>query len=360
MSSSPRRVAPRLAAVLVAGLSVQSLLWLRAQPLADRFSFLTVLIYAAALGLTAFCLGLASVQLRRALHPLTQHAAHLRTLAAAQAPEKVRNSKPPPLAALEPALHEVVQLRKRLLAGLEQSQKLLAQAERATAYKTNFLRSVRHELRTPLNAVLGFSEVLLSGIEGPLTASQRENLAVIARTGKRLQELFDEVIELAAVAAGQFELQRDAVDAIALLEHVCEALEEERGDRPVHIRVDVQDGAQMAAGDPSRLEQMLRGMARHALSVCTGHMLVLAAEPNGAGVRLHVRDPSRVLSSAELDVLLARQPIGNRRKGLDESSRLRIVIWQQLAQLYGGQFSVHSDEQSGTTYALELPSWRQP
>ena len=360
MSSSPRRVAPRLAAVLVAGLAVQSLLWLRAQPLDDRPSFLTLLIYAAALGLTAFCLGFASVQLRRALHPLQAHAAHLRALAAAQAPEKVRKSKPPPLAALDPALRDVVQLRKRLLAGLERSQQLLAQAEQATAYKTNFLRSVRHELRTPLNAVLGFTEVLLSGIEGPLTSSQRENLAVIGRTGKRLQDLFDEVIELAAVAAGQFELQQDAVEANGLLEQVCEALEEERGDRPVHIRVDVQDGTPVASGDPFRLKQMLRGMASHALSVCTGHMLVLAAEPSAAGLRLCVRDPARVLASAELDVLLARQPIGSRRKGLDESSRLRIVIWQQLAELYGGRFNVVSDEQGGTSYALELPAWRQP
>jgi signal transduction histidine kinase len=360
MSSSPRRVAPRLAAVLVAGLAVQGLLWLRVQPLDDRFSFMTLLAFAAALFVTAFCLGIAGIQLRRALHPLRAHAAHLRALAAAQAPEKVRKSKPPPLAALDPALRDVVQLRQRLLARLEQSQRLLAQAEQATAYKTEFLRSVRHELRTPLNAVLGFAEVLLAGIEGPLTASQRENLAVIARTGKRLQDLFDEVIELAAVVAGQFDLQRDAVDATALLEHVCELLEDERGDRPVHIRVDVPDGAPVAAGDPFRLEHMLRGMASHALSVCTGHMLVLSAAPSHDGVHLCVRDPSRVLSSAEIDVLLARQPIGSRRKGLDESSRLRIVIWQQLAQLYGGQFSVHSDQHGGTTYALELPSWRQP
>jgi signal transduction histidine kinase len=359
MSQPPRKVAPRLVAVLVAGLAVQSALWLRGL-LSEASGITAAAGFLFTLALGALCVSLASALTRRALLPLAGHAAHLRELSRANEPERARRSQPPPLAGMDPSLRDVVQLRQRLIAGLERSQKLRAQAEEATAYKTGFLRSVRHELRTPLNAVLGFTEVLLSGIEGPLTASQRENLIVIARTGKRLQDLFDEVIELAAVAAGQFELQRDAVDAVGLLEQVCETLEEERGDRPVHIRVDGADGLPVIAGDPFRLRQLLRAMASHALSVCTGQLMVLSAAASEQGVRLSVRDPSRVLSAAELDVLLARHPTGNRRKGLDESSRLRIVIWQQLAQLYGGTFSLQAGDERGTTYAIELPPWRQP
>jgi signal transduction histidine kinase len=359
MPHPTRRVAPRLVAVLVAGLLAQSALLLR-DLLREASAITAAAGFMFSLALGALCVSLATALLRRVLAPLAAHAAHLRELAGAHEPERARRSQPPPLAGLDPSLRDVLQLRQRLIAGLERSQKLRAQAEDASAYKTGFLRSVRHELRTPLNAVLGFSEVLLSGLEGPLTASQRENLVVIAKTGKRLQDLFDEVIELAAVAAGQLELQRDAVDAGALLEQVCETLEEERGDRPVHIRVDALEGVPAAAGDPFRLRQLLRGMASHALSVSTGQLLVLTAEANEQGVRLSVRDPSRVLTAAELDALLAPGPIGSRRKGIDESSRLRIVIWQQLAQLYGGSFHLQGGDERGTTYALQLPPWRQP
>ena len=356
MSQPPRKVAPRLVAVLVAGLAVQSAVWLR-MLLPDASAITAAAGFLFTLALGALCVSFASAAMRRALSPLAAHAAHLRALARANEAARARRSQPPPLAGADPALRDVVQLRQRLIAGLERSAALRAQAEQATEYKTGFLRSVRHELRTPLNAVLGFTEVLLSGIEGPLTASQRENLIVIARTGKRLQDLFDEVIELAAVSAGQVELDRDAVDPAPLLEQVCELLEEERADRPVHIRVDALDGLPQVAGDPFRLRQLLRAMGSHALSVCTGQLLVLSASASEQRVRLSVRDPSRVLSAAELQMLLAQHPSGNRRKGLDESSRLRIVIWQQLAQLYGGTFSLQGGDERGTTYTLELPSW---
>src|SRR5204862_8323876 len=134
-------------------------------------------------------------------------------------------------------------LHARLGARLQAERQLRKQVEDASAFKTGFLRSVRHELRTPLNAVIGFSQVLLSGVEGPLTFAQRENLEVIQHNGARLSDLFDDVIELSAMAAGQLELRSDAVDVSTLLESAGEALELERGRRAVHVRVDAPERA---------------------------------------------------------------------------------------------------------------------
>jgi signal transduction histidine kinase len=58
-----------------------------------------------------------------------------------------------------------------------------------------FLRSVNHELRTPLNSILGFSELLLSDVEGRITDGQRENLEVVQRSGQRLLAMFAELEE---------------------------------------------------------------------------------------------------------------------------------------------------------------------
>jgi signal transduction histidine kinase len=353
----PARVGPALKVVLGAGLLAESAVWLTAaQPGPAGAAY--VLVAASVAG----CVALGAVLLRRAFAPLSPHAERLHALARMRESEAVPalvSPVPPPDAAADPLRSEIQTLKRRLRAQLHESERLRAEAERATAYKTGFLRSVRHELRTPLNAVLGFSEVLLSELEGPLSASQRENLVVIKRTAQRLASLFDEVIELATVAAGQFELSRAAVDGVALLEEVCEALEEERGDRPVHIRVDAAPGTGPCAGDPYRLKQLMQGMASHALSVCTGELLSLSVGSGELGTRFVVRDGSRKLSPAEVDALRAQRTVASRRKGLDESSRLRIAIWQQLAQAYGGRFSLTSDDR-GTSYALDMPSWSPP
>jgi signal transduction histidine kinase len=351
MGRPPPRITPVLATVLGSGLAVQGAMWVWSSGV-ER-----VLAMASAACVGVLCLGLGWRVLRRALFPLVFEAFRLQEMAIGWEAERALSS--PPLATKDRTLQAIEQLRRKLFDRLQDSHQLRKRAEGATSYKTGFLKSVQHELRTPLNSILGFAEVLLSGIEGPLTAGQRENLVVIARTGRRLQELFDEVIELAATAAGQVELKREAVDVTAALEQVSEALEEARGDKPVHIRLELDDGLPLVACDLERLKRLLQGIASQALSVLHGQLLVLSAVKVENGVRLAVRDPARKLAREDLEGLLGPAPTPVRRKGLDEGSRLRIAIWRQLTELFGGCFRLESDE-SGTAFVLELPAWSAP
>jgi signal transduction histidine kinase len=348
MPREPFRTAPALFVVVGAGLTLQLVVWLSFGGAANRTQVLL------ALAATALSFFVALNLLRRALRALALSAARLQEIAIGW--ESGRAVSAPSLAATDHSLRELEGLRTQLVARFTQEQKLRQQVEDASAFKTGFLRSVRHELRTPLNAVLGFSEVLLSGMEGPLTAGQRENLTVIARTGARLSDLFDEVIELATMAAGQLELRADAVEVLALLEGVGEAVEGERGQRAVHIRVVEPEQGLVVAGDGERLKRLLRGIASQALAVLHAEELVLSAEAYDARVRLCVRDHARKLTAEELDGLLGSRPSELRRKGLDEGSRLRIAIWRQLAALFDGKVELQSDAQ-GTQFVLDLPAY---
>jgi signal transduction histidine kinase len=350
MSRAPSRIAPALLTILVLGLSLQAAIWCSLPGAGSRGD------WVLAAGASIACLVLGFHLVRSALLSLATEAARLQELAIGW--ETADALSAPSLAEHDSSLREIEGLRAQLLARLQEEQRLRKQVEDASAFKTGFLRSVRHELRTPLNAVLGFSEVLLSGMEGPLTAGQRENLLVIERTGRRLSSLFDEVIELAAMVAGQLELRSDAVDVTAVLERVGEAAEEDRGPRPVHIRIDAPETGLVIEGDGVRIERLLRGIATHALSLLHGELLVLSARAEGEQVKLSARDPARRLSREEVEMLTGSEPTSMRRKGLDESSRLRIVIWRQLAHVLGGSFELHSGAE-GTVCELSLPAWRQ-
>ncbi len=339
-----------LVGLLALALVVQAVLWVESSGLGP---WLGVVV---ALGLGLLCFGLGLRLLKRALLPLSFEAFRLQEMAIGW--EAGRALSSPPVHTRDRTLIEIEHMRRRLFEGLHESRRLRKQAEEASRYKTGFLKSVQHELRTPLNAVLGFTEVLLSGLEGPLTAGQRENLVVIGRTGKRLQDLFDEVIELAATAAGQLELRREPLDVATALEQVGEALEEARGDKPVHIRLDLGDDLPLVLGDDERLTRLLHGIASQALSVLQGQLLVLSAHAFGEQVQVAVCDPARKLAPEEVEGLLGSEPTGLRRKGLDEGSRLRLAIWRQLAELFGGTLVLRSD-QGGTAFVLELPAWSE-
>jgi signal transduction histidine kinase len=349
MSRAPFRIAPALLTILALGLALQAAIWssLAAAGAHGR--------WVLALGASIACFGAGFHVVRRALLSMALEAERLQELAIGWDTSDALSA--PSLARYDSSLREIEGLRTQLVARLEEEQRLRKQVEDGSAFKTGFLRSVRHELRTPLNAVLGFSEVLLSGMEGPLTAGQRENLLVIERTGRRLSALFDEVIEIAAMVAGQLELRHDAVDATAVLERVGEAAEEDRGPRPVHIRIDAPETALVIEGDGVRIERLLRGIATHALSVLHGELLILSARAGADRIELCVRDPGRKLTREDLELLTGSEPTAMRRKGLDESSRLRIVIWRQLAGVLGGQFELHSG-QDGTECVLSFAQAR--
>lgn len=80
------------------------------------------------------------------------------------------------------------------------------------ADEVDYLRALRHEFRTPLNAVLGFSDVLLSGIDGEVNASQREDLEIIRASGIRLRVLLDSALDISQLAEASLRLDTDRVD----------------------------------------------------------------------------------------------------------------------------------------------------
>lgn len=239
---------------------------------------------------------------------------------------------------------------------LDESRTLRARAREASAYKASFLRSVRHELRTPLNSILGFSDVLLGGLEGPLTEDQRENLAVIRTSAARLSQLFEEVIELTLLAADQRPRNEEQLDPAAVIDAVADALENDRGDRPVHIRRALDGDLRPVLGDGERLRKLLLCVARHALEHAAGPVLVLGAEAEEASDVLYVRDPARVLTEAEMLALRSDDPTARaRRKGLGEDARLLVRLCDRVALEHHGQARFESDTQQGTRYSLCLP-----
>jgi signal transduction histidine kinase len=97
----------------------------------------------------------------------------------------------------------------------------LGQAVRSDPDDVDYLMALRHEFRTPLNAVLGFSDVLLSGIDGEVNDSQREDLEIIRASGIRLRILLDTALDLSQLADGELRLDADRADVRELVARVA-------------------------------------------------------------------------------------------------------------------------------------------
>src|SRR4051812_44847015 len=139
------------------------------------------------------------------------------------------------------------------------------QAQEADRYKSEFLSTVSHELRTPLNALLGFSEVLLAEIEGPLNEGQREDVRMIRASGEHLLSLFNNVLDFSALASGRIQLKLEPLDVREVLDEMASLLEGQRQGKPVAIVVDCPEFLPELEADPTRLRQIVMNLGTNAL-----------------------------------------------------------------------------------------------
>ena len=95
-----------------------------------------------------------------------------------------------------------------------------ASLKRASEAKSRFLANVSHELRTPMNAILGFTDALLAGVDGPLNPEQTESLGWVQKGGRDLLGLINEILDLSKIEAGKLTLDPQPFDPRELVESV--------------------------------------------------------------------------------------------------------------------------------------------
>jgi len=138
------------------------------------------------------------------------------------------------------------------------------QAESANKAKSDFLANMSHELRTPLNAIIGFSDIMINGLTGPMTDEQTDFTRDINKSGKHLLTLINDILDLSKVEAGKMELEPGTVNVKELIERSL-VMFKEKGMRH-HINVDcrVADDVPDITADEMKLKQVLVNLLSNA------------------------------------------------------------------------------------------------
>jgi signal transduction histidine kinase len=266
--------------------------------------------------------------------------------------------RPVPLGRLDEVgevTRRVEELRVHCAHSVERARRARREAEQADRDKTEFLTSISHELRTPLNAIVGFADVLLAEIEGPLNPSQREDLATIRGAGLHLVALFTDVLDLSAAASGHLRLERSRVEVGTILETVAAELRGQRRDRPVEIHAPRPGDLPALRADPKRLRQVVTNLAGNALKFTEQGEVRLEATQDGPWVVLTISDTGVGMTPEALDTLFDEftqaGDAARRRRG----TGLGLAISRQLVELHGGTIAVESSPGRGTTVTVRLP-----
>ncbi len=227
----------------------------------------------------------------------------------------------------------------------------IEKAKEADRLKSQFLANMSHDLRSPLNSVLGFSELLLSGIDGPLTGEQTEMVRLVHECGRALLQEIDDILDTAKLDAGRLELHPEPTPPTTL---VTRAVQNARKRRPdVEIAVDAAAGLPPAFVDPYRTVQALENTLVFASTRMTSGTVQVRVKLSTSGRRrvvvIDVRTPVPPASAERL--ALARR--GFHRIPGHRGLGLALPIAGAILELQGGALAI--TEKDGTMqFRIEL------
>jgi signal transduction histidine kinase/HAMP domain-containing protein len=231
--------------------------------------------------------------------------------------------------------------------------------------KDQFLSNISHELRTPLNSIIGFTDLLLTeelGGSAPLSAQQRDFLETVARNGKQLLELINELLDLQRIAAGRMELKPEPVDLAALLIEAAGSVHAQ-AQKHGHALVVTPPAPDLRIhADRGRVRQILLNLLSNAIKFTPdgGRITVVAGAVNGdaeariavsdTGIGIAVEDQPKLFQEfSQLDASASRKY---------EGTGLGLALSRRLVEMQGGEIGVESEMGKGSTFWFTLPQAR--
>ncbi len=231
-------------------------------------------------------------------------------------------------------------------------------AEEANRAKSRFLANMSHELRTPLNAIIGFSEVMMQEMFGPLGSTRYvEYSRLVHESGNHLLELINGVLDMSKIEAGKFELAEEVFDFSAVAEASVRFLKLPAERAGVALRTQVAQTAQYVFADKRAIKQILVNLLSNGVKFTPkGGEVAIRAALDSRGIEIAVSDTG--VGIPEKDLMRLGQPfeqVEGEHVRKKEGTGLGLSLVKALAGMHGGEATIESVFGVGTTVRVRLP-----
>lgn len=224
-----------------------------------------------------------------------------------------------------------------------------ANLEEADGLKTEFLNNIAYQLRTPLTPALGFLDVLLRDMAGPLTPEQRDCVEAAHAGVDELREIVADALDLGALSAGSAELAQERLDLGAATHAVTGALRARAARRGARFAAEIAGDPAPFVGDEPRL--------RHAFFSVAAALLATASEADAFRVRFALeagRPGEGGLAVVEVALARAQSAVDDDEAALDEEDNVSFRLARRIVEIHGGALFAMADA-AGASARFEFP-----
>ena len=252
-------------------------------------------------------------------------------------------------------------------------ERAIAQLHELDRLKSNFLSNMSHELRTPLTCVIGYAEILIEGMAGPLEEEQHAHVQTILGKADQLLQLINGLLDLSTLSARAVTepAAREATSALAMLRSVINSFTGQTTARRIEIWI--ADGTPTAAdlglaliGDLRQLRQVMWHLVSNAIKfTADGGRVDISLQPSRlipdddtspAAASLVIRDSGIGMPSAMLphvfEPFFQADSSSTRAYG---GSGLGLTLAKAYVEAHGGRIWVDSVVGRGSIFTATLP-----
>jgi len=239
------------------------------------------------------------------------------------------------------------QLRKEIDDRKQVEQKLLiakGEAEAANQAKSEFLANMSHELRTPLHSILSFASFGIKKYTKAKPEKLLDYFDIIKRSGKMLQELLDDLLNLAKLESGKTTFVFKPTDLVMLVKSVMNELEPLLSERNLSIRHEVHKFDGEVTLDADKIKQVLRNLLDNAIKF----------SPKGR-IRVSVRDQGPGIPQDELEVVFDKFVQSSKTKTGAGGTGLGLAICHEIIDAHRGRIWAENRPEGGAVFSFEIP-----
>jgi signal transduction histidine kinase len=223
--------------------------------------------------------------------------------------------------------------------------------------KNRFLGMAAHDLRSPLGVILTYSEFLEAEAWPVLNPEQREFVTTIKSTSEFMLNLVTDLLDVAAIEAGQLKLDRQPVDLAQLIRRNGDLNRVLAARKEIAVELDLPPNLPPVPLDAGKIEQVLNNLISNAIKFSHPRSTVRVCLTCADGVAtVAVHDQGQGIPAADLPKLFKPFSKTSVRSTTGEpGTGLGLAIARRMIEGHGGRIWVASEPGHGSTFSFTLP-----
>jgi len=242
----------------------------------------------------------------------------------------------------------------------EELQKRARELKELDRLKSAFLANMSHELRTPLNSILGFTDVMLEGLDGELTEYMDNDLRLVQKNGQHLLHLINDVLDMAKIESGRMNLHPEKFKVNEILAEVTSITSTLASEKNTALFIEEDSDREVEIyADNTRIRQVMINLVNNAIKFTTnGKIALRASRMDSTRILVTVKDTGLGIPPGQLESIFQEftqvDSSSTRKTG---GTGLGLPISRRLVEMHGGRVWAESTgiPGEGSTLFVELP-----